>query len=333
VLSPPADLDDAGLLARALATGWGLTVSALTYRPVGWGSHHWAVATGTGERFFATVDELELKRHSRTEPLDTAYARLRGALGAARDLRDHDRAFVVAPAPTRAGEPVTRLGDRYALALYPYVDGQSFGWGEYAVPDQRRALLDLVVEVHTAPAAARRRAPVDGFTIPHRDEVEAALRGESPTSGARPGPYAGEVAALIAGSAAPIRRLLDRYDDLVAAARRAPDRAVLTHGEPHAANSMLTADGWRLIDWETALVAPPERDLWHLEPGDGSIVAAYADATGVRPLASALDLYRLRWNLADLAIDVGRFRRPHRAGPDEDKSWELLRDLVAYLAG
>jgi spectinomycin phosphotransferase/16S rRNA (guanine(1405)-N(7))-methyltransferase len=326
VLTPPADLDDDALV-EALADGWGLAVATLTYRPVGWGSHHWEVA-GDGERFFATVDDLEIRRHARAESLDTAYERLRGALAAARDLRDHGREFVVAP----IGEPTVRLGDRYALALYPHVDGRSFGWGEYAVPGQRRAILDLVVSVHTAPRAARRRAPVDDFTVPHRDEVEAALRGDDPT--ADPGPYARPVAALIADNAAPIRRLLDRYDELVATAKRAPERVVLTHGEPHAANTMLTDKGnWRLIDWETARVAPLERDLWHLDPGDGEILDAYADATGVRPVAAMLDLYRLRWGLADLAVDVRRFRRPHRGTPEDDKSWELLRNVVQHLAG
>ena len=37
---------------------------------------------------------------------------------------------------------------------------------------------------------------------------------------------------------------------------------LLTHGEPHPGNAMLAADGWRLVDWDTALVAPLERDLW-----------------------------------------------------------------------
>ncbi len=64
---------------------------------------------------------------------------------------------------------------------------------------------------------------------------------------------------------------------------------------------MLTAAGWMLIDWDTALVAPPERDLWSLDPGDGSILSAYADATGVRPRASMIELYRIRWDLADIA--------------------------------
>ena len=59
-----------------------------------------------------------------------------------------------------------------------------------------------------------------------------------------------------------------------------------------------------LIDWDTALTAPPERDLWSLDPGDGSILGAYAALTGVTPRPLLLDLYRLRWDIADIAVDV-----------------------------
>lgn len=94
---------------------------------------------------------------------------------------------------------------------------------------------------------------------------------------------------------------------------------------------MRAADGWRLIDWETALVAPPERDLWNLDPGDGSVLGAYARATGVTPLPSMLELYRIRWDLADIAVDVGRFRRPHTGTADDEKSWDILSRLLAHL--
>ena len=72
------------------------------------------------------------------------------------------------------------------------------------------------------------------------------------------GPYARPLARLFREHATGIRGLLGRYDELVAAARAQPGRAVLTHGETHPGNTMPTADGgWLLIDWDTALVAPP----------------------------------------------------------------------------
>jgi spectinomycin phosphotransferase/16S rRNA (guanine(1405)-N(7))-methyltransferase len=117
-------------------------------------------------------------------------------------------------------------------------------------------------------------------------------------------------------------------------ARAAPARVVLTHGEPHPGNTMLTADGcWLLIDWDTALVAPPERDLWSLDSGDRTVLDAYASATGVTPRTLLLDLYRLRWDIADIAVDVSRFRRPHAGSVDDDKSWELLTSLIGRVSG
>jgi spectinomycin phosphotransferase/16S rRNA (guanine(1405)-N(7))-methyltransferase len=139
------------------------------------------------------------------------------------------------------------------------------------------------------------------------------------------------VAGLIAAHETPLRRLLARYDDLVRDARSHPARAVLTHGEPHPGNTLLTAGGWRLIDWDMALIAPPERDLWHL--GDGPALAAYARATGVTPLPSLLEAYRLRWDIADIALHLGRFRRPHTGSEDDAKAWRVLNSIVEPLSG
>jgi len=160
---------------------------------------------------------------------------------------------------------------------------------------------------------------VDDFQVPHRDALQAALAGEHV---AECGPYAASAARLIAGAAEPIGALLARYDELVAGADRS--RAVLTHGEPHPGNTLRTPAGWKLIDWDTALLAPPERDLWLL----GGDHAAYTAATGVAVVPEMLELYRLRWAIADLSIDVDRFRRPHGGNADDKESWELLRSLV-----
>lgn len=325
MLVPPAGLPEATLLP-ALERCWGIRATSVQYRPVGWGSHHWEVSGEAGSRWFVTADELENKRLSQAEPLTGGFRRLRAALSAATDLKELGRTFVVAPVPARDGEPLARVSSQFAVAVYPFVEGQSFEWAEFSSPEHRMALLDLVAATHTAPPAARRRALADDFLVPHRDELEAACH---PGGGAPgQGPFARPAARLIQQHAAPLRRLLARYDHLVGAARAQPSPRVLTHGEPHPGNTMLTPGGWVLIDWDTALAAPPERDLWSLDPGDRSILDAYAGLTGVIPHSPMLDLYRLRWDIADIALDVSRFRRPHSGSAEDDESFGLLSSLV-----
>ncbi len=334
MLSPPDGLSE-DVVVSALARRWGVSVASMTYRPVGFGSHHWAVVDAAGTRWFVTADDLETKRHWLGEPLTAAFGRLRASLAAARDLRDSGRTFVVAPVPTRDGEPLVRANDRFGVALYPFLDGQSFAWGEFSTPGHRRGVLDLIVAIHSAPSAVRRRAVAEDFAVPHRDELEAAIGFVDDLANDAPdcGPYARPTSVLLIENAVPVRRLLARYDELVIASLSRPCRTVLTHGEPHPGNTMLTSDGWLLIDWDTALLAPPERDLWSLDPGDGSILGAYAEATGVTPLASMLELYRIRWDLADIAVSVSRFRRHHRGSADDNKSWHDLRSLMARIKG
>ena len=111
--------------------------------------------------------------------------------------------------------------------------------------------------------------------------------------------------------------------------RADPSRAVLTHGEPHSGNTMRTAGGWRLIDWETALLAPPERDLWSFGP---DIAETYRAATGVPLLPAMLELYRLRWDICDVAVAADRFQDPHPGTADDDETWAILAGLIAGLA-
>jgi spectinomycin phosphotransferase/16S rRNA (guanine(1405)-N(7))-methyltransferase len=321
MLAPPADLADETIV-DALARGWALTTASMTYRPVGWGSHHWDITDDTGTAWFVTVDDLLAARAFGERSLDPAYDRLRASLASAVALKDAGRSFVVAPIPTLDDQPLMRART-YSVSLYPFVAGESFDWGEFSGPAHLRAVLDMLVEVHNAPMRVRRHARLDDFTIPHRAALESTLA--EPDSSPDRGPYARPMAELITHNGVALRSMLERYDELVALAQTS--RTVLTHGEPHPGNTMRTAEGWRLIDWDTVLVAPPERDLWSLEP----LHAAYTEATGVELVPEMVELYRIRWTLADIAVDVSRFRRDHAAGPDEDKSWELLQTNVESL--
>jgi spectinomycin phosphotransferase len=313
----PDELPDA-VVVDALGKGWELDLASLEYLAVGFGSHHWAATDTSNARWFVTVHDLDEKRR----PVDDdVFERLRAALATARAVCDAGAAFVVAPVLAREGSVVRRVAEQFALSLYPYVDGRTER-GEYRSAADRLAVLDMIVVVHGSHDAVAGSARVDDFTLTNHDELLHALDDlAAPWDG---GPYSERSRALLSRHATGVVRLLAAYDTLAAEAREHPDRMVLTHGEPHVENVMITANGPMLIDWDTAMKAPPERDLWMLEPGDGSVGEIYTQRTGTRVLSSMLDFYRLQWDLAEIAVYTAEFRRPHDESADTRESWKNL---------
>lgn len=214
------------------------------------------------------------------------------------------------------------------MAVYPFVVGDPFPVGRDATAHDRAGVVDLLARVHdTDPAQTP--AGVDDLAVPYRGTLEHALdRLRQPW---RTGPY-GEVAReLLADNAASVRTALHRYDRLVAgAALRATDR-VVTHGEPKADNLLVSAHGLRLVDWDTALLAPAARDLWLVESGSGAELDRYTALTDRRVHRDELHLYRLRWDLSDIAEFLGWFAAPHRANGDTEIAWQALSQLLPTI--
>jgi spectinomycin phosphotransferase len=87
---------------------------------------------------------------------------------------------------------------------------------------------------------------------------------------------------------------------------------------------MRTGDGYVLVDWDTVALAPPERDLWMLVTDDGEEAAAYAEATGHELDQATMHLFRLRWDLADIAAFTDLLRSPHERTKDTEKAYDAL---------
>lgn len=328
VLTPPDGLATE-TMRLVLGRRWGLMITSIDYQPVGFGSHHWHVVDSTDTSWFVTVDELYTKRLTMADLDDDAFDRLYAALATARDLRSAGASFVIAPQLTLDGHPLVRIAPGLGIALYPFVDGHSYTFHEMLTPAHRAELLQLLAHLHSVPLSTVAHAHVDDFGIPNRDALELMMQPGDQTLVAA-GPYAAPMRALLAANAERLAGALDRYDDLVVDARRRPAQNVLTHGEPHPGNTMHAQSGLVLIDWDTVLIAPPERDLWSLESGDGAVSEAYTATTGRRPRSFMMDMYRTKWDLADLAAYAGRFAGAHVGSEDDEKSWT---NVAAVLAG
>ncbi len=335
MLNPPSDLD-VDAVRQALEVGWELGGIALAYRPVGFGSQHWAATHPDGRRWFVTVDDhrggrMGMAEADSVDGLDRAF-RVAAAL--------HDRAgltFAVGPIPAVDGRAVHRVGSaRWSVALFPHLDAEPLGSGGASPTAERDEVLGLLARLHAVPVGlVAGLARTDDLAIGRRAELDDALGDLD-----RPwdtGPFAEPTRHLLAANAMDLRRALIGHDARAAALTGDRSGWVITHGEPHAGNILRGAAGdLSLIDWDTVAIGPRERDLWLFDdPDGGSDWSAYLEtaAAGVATVsADAIRTYRAWWDLTDISEFVAGFRQPHDASETMTASWGYLRGYLPLKA-
>jgi spectinomycin phosphotransferase len=329
VLTEPRDLDRSEL-KQVLEARWGIRDPQLDYLAVGFGSHHWRAVDSCRTQSFVTADDLEADFRA-TPDTDSAFAALDRAFRTAAVLRDNARLeFVLAPLFDRDGAVIRRLGHRYAITVSPLIDGESTEYGPYEGPDDRRVMGAVLGRLH----AATEHVPTDlprreDFALPSRAALVEALHDLDRNWDF--GPFAEPARKLLQVSAHELERRLQEYDELAAGVRESSDSWVITHGEPHRANVIRDPQGGvHLVDWDTTLIAPRERDLQMVLDEDLTGWHEYSELAGVASLNhEALQLYRWWWELADVAVFVAGFRRPHERTEDTVASWENLASCLA----
>ena len=328
--SPPADLVPERL-ARALAEGWGRRATSLEYVPEGGGSHHWKLTGDDGQPHFVTVDDLDDKDWM-GDTRRTVFEGLERALGTAAALRyEAGLEFVVAPIPARDGELLRRLEDRYAVAVFPFLAGRSHPFGPYPDARLRGLALDMIAALHRFTPAVRGRAPHHVLRFGGRGDLTAFLLDPGqPWDG---GPFSDAARCLLVPRSADLVRLVTGFDRLADITAPARSDAVITHGEPHPANLMSVDGRLVLIDWDTAALAPPERDVSLIATTGDEGVDRYQEATGRELDPAVITLYRLRWYLDDLASATRSFRNRHRDTPDTRRMFDDLVPLLEQLPG
>ena len=95
---------------------------------------------------------------------------------------------------------------------------------------------------------------------------------------------------------------------------------MVTHGEPGEHNLMVTVDRTLLVDWETALLAPAERD-WR------TLVERGLPADGLD--TAMLDMYDVEWRLDEISQYAAWFAAPHTGtASDRVAMGGLLHELT-----
>ncbi len=258
---------------------WDDRADAVEHLPVGWGAHHWRVDVTGEPTLFLTLD-IDLPRHTLAS-LEAAYSS-----AAALDLD-----FVWPSLPTHRGAYVVPLRSRKASVT---------GWLDGSRPAELAAELpDLLARLHAAqpPPGARTWStevePLLGDRL--RDLLQQDWSGPL-------GPAARQLVvehlSQVGGWAREHERLLALAD---------PSTYVVTHGEPHVRNQWAARGRTWLIDWESLVLAPRERDLATL----------VHEGRDVDHDPRMLRLFDLEWRLGEIWSFAQWLQGPH-VGDDDD---------------
>jgi spectinomycin phosphotransferase len=211
------------------------------------------------------------------------------------------------------------------------VVGETSHWGPWESRDNRRAMGELLGRLHSVTAQVPADLPRrDDLAIPSRAVVMDALTELDQTWSS--GPFGEPTRRLLTDTAAGLVQRFEEYDKLATEVSESPEPWVITHGEPHRANVIRAANGdMLLVDWDTTLLAPRERDLRMVLDDDLTGWDEYVGVFGDASLdPRGLELYRRWWDLADTAIFVALFRQAHERDENTVASWE---NLVQTLDG
>jgi spectinomycin phosphotransferase len=188
-------------------------------------------------------------------------------------LRDLGITQIIAPLPTTTGVLWSRLAD-FIMTVYPFVEGHN-GYAGGLSDSQWVAFGAALKRIHTAalPPAILTHLQRETYSSHWRTMVHQFL--EQVQVETVHDPIAVRLAELLRTKRDQIVDLLARADRLAQALAQRSQEYIVCHGDLHAGNLLLAAnDAVYIVDWDTVILAPKERDLMFI--GGGLIDPAWA---------------------------------------------------------
>lgn len=318
VLEKP-DLPDEKLIS-CLQENYGLRITQIVFLPLGADANTavYRVVADDGTPYF-----LKLRRGVFDETTVAVH----------RFLSAHGIPQVIAPLETSARQLWTRMddGDTFTVILYPFVAGRS----GFEVELTERHLFELgaaLKGIHTAvlPHALRQRIPHETYAPHWRDIVRTfQMRAEDTTFD---DPIAAKLAAFLRAKRDIISDLVGRAEQFGNALVARPLEHVLCHADIHAANILIGAnDTLYIVDWDTLILAPKERDLMFVGGGVDNIWRSAREETlfyegyGQTELdPMALAYYRYERIVEDIAAFCEQLLLTGEGGADREQALRYL---------
>lgn len=181
-------------------------------------------------------------------------------------LASNGTAQIIPPFPSQSGQLYEQL-DSFTLILYPFIVGYS-GADITLTDEQWHAIGAALKALHSAhfPVEVIRDLPQETFSSPWPEKVRTLLAkiAKKPSTE----PIAKNTTILLRNKQDVIISLIDRVKTLAAILQKASLNFVVCHADLHGWNLLVDEHNKTyIIDWDTLIRAPKERDLMFIGAG------------------------------------------------------------------
>ncbi len=176
---------------------------------------------------------------------------------------------VIAPLTTKTGALWAELAP-YKVILYPFVAGQH-AYKNKLSAQQWATFGSALKQLHLAniPAEITKAIPSENFSAHWRNTLKMFLqRAEAETF---QDPIAAQLAEFLISKKDETLKLINQAEDFVQQLQTQAPEFILCHADIHGWNLLINGDGQLfMVDWDTLIFAPKERDLMFIGGGLGN---------------------------------------------------------------
>jgi len=162
------------------------------------------------------------------------------------------------PIETKTGELYVLSGGKLII-LFNYINAvQAFGY-------DNKKFGELIAQIHSKTSKIFTTIPKEDFSLLYKEDFESFF--EEALNPTKTDKYISEMASIIKNYEEEIRRDWKNFQYVISECKDISFDFVITHGDAPG-NILVDKDQNQniyLIDWDTILLAPPERDTWFMK--------------------------------------------------------------------
>jgi spectinomycin phosphotransferase len=253
MLEKPSISDE--LINHMLLNGYGLLVQAIHFLPLGADQNTavYKAVTMDHQAYFVKLRFGDFNRASVTIP---------------RYLNDEGRKQIIPPI-SMLNSSLWMEEENFTLHVYPFIEGHhgyhtkltEYQWGEFGQTIKQIHSINLNTLIKTM-------VPKEEYSTAFGESLRKVL--ENINSYSREDDLWQETVKFLVEKKTVIVELVQRSETLAKALQKNPPEMVLCHGDIHGWNLLIGQDGeLYLVDWDTLVLAPKERDLMFIGAGLG----------------------------------------------------------------